>query len=808
MTLPASPSGSIFAQLLDDELFLNGQILDLLGPTVGRRETIGRAQEHAHRLLEQFLWSSDSLGRVLLPGSSEEIRRTVEAPEIAALARLAAAPAAGGMLPRTAAATQKTASDPWRFVAEVLAAFYSDLTEAAESLAAGNWIEVEGPRGLESSAYTSGRRPLVLAAADRLQKTRGLFQSALVHGSYATLDELPGISDLDLLLVLTSETAGDPSALLTARQEVGTLWPILQEVDPLQHHGPFALTPADLAFYPSTFFPLPLLALSRSLAGPITPWRLRLRPTGLTRRVTLFRAAQFLRHPFPNNLYRLKMHMQVALLAPAFGLQAAGRFRYKRDTFLPFEQVAPPAARRAVTLASDARDQNWFGPHLLGLSPLTAGLVADGCDARLGAAIFQRALEREVSGSLARVLSPAAETDRMALADWLESRCPEITDTDLWDEEQPLAGTATDRPSSLSSPPAAGEDPWLLVANRYVQNLGAPGLVEAAWALGSRQHVSGSDLDLVLIVDPARAPQFTWDKAYTTWDRLSDADKQVMVHPPSAILDRSLAEKLGQLFPVFRCSGLFGRPPEDQHWSIRSPGQALGLLADYLMAQYPGEFIEFQQAGAEKAVSALGRIGAIRHALTLARRAGIAVDPSWDNLAQEALALRDAAAGSPHRIPLTGLLPAAAVVACELNERVAGLVRNLGFSIPSGSSTVVGMIGERVVLVREHNPELARELSQRYLRQLGSGPVNVAPVELAWGFIWAALKFPAVNSLYAKFVRLDFDARTVPPPPPEWQTRWEAVGAHAQQLARWRCRFGFLFPNHLHIDPAALYRPD
>jgi len=793
------------ASWLGDEPFLDGRAEALLGPAVARREHLGRAQEVAHRLLERFFWGTDPSGRILLPGSRAETFWLETPPELDALARLASAGPAARYLAGTRAALEAPGPPPGPGrIAAVLAAFHRDLAEAAPGLP-GLVPENLAPAGpVDEAACEAPHRRPVLEAGRLLGSRPDLFRLVLVHGSLATLDERPGVSDLDLLVVLARDAAEDAGRLLEAREIALGLWPLLQRVDPLQHHGTFVLTPADLAFYPQVFLPLAVLREARVLAGPVDGLPAVLRPSGLPRRLTLLRAAEMLRRPLPDSLFLAKLHLQVVLLAPCFLLQARGRFVYKRDAFGPFEELAGPAASRAVAAASRARSENLYAEGLADLPAIRERLAEEGPPPLLEAALVQRHLLRPLPPALRDLLGPGATADRAALADLLESAVPPLGG-DLADEEFPRAPAVAAR--SDREPGADGHlARWRETARRYVEALGAREAVVAAWGIGTPDP--GSDLDLVLVVDRERARGVDWTRCLEVLEGMDPADREVLEHPPSAVLPRELAPRAGLLSPLFRCTPLWGEPPRETWWRVRGPEHALSLAADYALAMYPGEMLLFERRLREGGddspppVTVARRVAAIRHTLALVRQAGLEPPPVLDKLVDRARALRRALPAGAARDEIARLPGEAAPSLVELLDLLSAELVRRGFpAADPGLASLRGVVGERVVLVDGAGPRdlllLARALEETSpARFLG----NVAPLPLAWGFLDALRRRRELQRLHGEEALRLVPAR-LPAPPPAFRERWDAVADHFGFLADIRCPFAWFYPNHLQADP-------
>jgi hypothetical protein len=358
-----------------------------------------------------------------VPESDAERRWMVGAPELAAAQTLAASPKLARAFAHTARWSPQ--GDPSTALATFLHVVYRDLREF-QSHGERRVVDIAVP-AIERSRYTDTPRTHVTDILSRLSAHEG-FETVAVHGSFATLDECAGVSDLDLALILKPATLDSVESLLEARQAALETWPALQSIDPLQHHGAFVFTDVDSSRYPQTFLPMVVWREARVAGGRGKSLRFACRPTALLRRRLLRRAASFIRGPVPANLFDLKLDLQVVLLAPVFAMQRHGCFLYKRDAFAPFEQSAPADAVEAVAIASRARFENWYGDDV---EALAHGIAFDRDEAAphvLSAAIRQRAARISVRGRLLQVLTPEMRRQLDALADHLDSLVTPLAD--------------------------------------------------------------------------------------------------------------------------------------------------------------------------------------------------------------------------------------------------------------------------------------------------------------------------------------------------------------------------------------------
>ena len=111
----------------------------------------------------------------------------------------------------------------------------------------------------------SGGNSHVLKMMNYLDKHAGNnLMGAYVHGSLATGEEI-AYSDFDALVILKDEVFESPYRLAKVAKKLSDARSIMFDFDPLQHHGWFVLTEADLKYYPEEYFPLELFRYAKSL---------------------------------------------------------------------------------------------------------------------------------------------------------------------------------------------------------------------------------------------------------------------------------------------------------------------------------------------------------------------------------------------------------------------------------------------------------------------------------------------------------------------------------------------------------------
>lgn len=93
------------------------------------------------------------------------------------------------------------------------------------------------------------------------------FYGVYVHGSYATGDFVES-SDFDIVYILKDVVAKDPERLLSLRKRLAEVKNCLLKVDPLQHHGPYVITPKIMENYLESYLPLDVWKEAAPIWGP------------------------------------------------------------------------------------------------------------------------------------------------------------------------------------------------------------------------------------------------------------------------------------------------------------------------------------------------------------------------------------------------------------------------------------------------------------------------------------------------------------------------------------------------------------
>ena len=167
-----------------------------------------------------------------------------------------------------------------------------------------------------------GKNSHVLRMMEFLSDLKEDLLGAYLHGSLGTYEEVP-FSDFDALVILKDELFKTPNRLARAALKINSAQAIMFDFDPLQHHGWFVLTEADLKSYPGDYFPVELFHHAKSLYPD----------QGLELRIRTKDSSQSIRQAFENliqsitklidrkkkhqNMYWLKIMLSQFMLLPA-----------------------------------------------------------------------------------------------------------------------------------------------------------------------------------------------------------------------------------------------------------------------------------------------------------------------------------------------------------------------------------------------------------------------------------------------------------------------------------------------------------
>src|SRR5690606_11219768 len=143
---------------------------------------------------------------------------------------------------------------------EGLVRAYRQLRDAAPEPAAPVTVDVAPDEGDNAHDRRLGAYLRRALGGDLARDLAG----AYVHGSLGSYEEVP-YSDLDALVILNDGAFRSPARLARTARALGRARAFMYAHDPLQHHGWFVLTEADLRSHCEAYFPAVLFRYAKSL---------------------------------------------------------------------------------------------------------------------------------------------------------------------------------------------------------------------------------------------------------------------------------------------------------------------------------------------------------------------------------------------------------------------------------------------------------------------------------------------------------------------------------------------------------------
>lgn len=132
--------------------------------------------------------------------------------------------------------------------------------------------------------------------------------------------------------------------------------------------------------------------------------------------------------------------------------------------------------------------------------------------------------------------------------------------------------------------------------------------IHSLYRFGSIEHHGISDIDYIIVT---RGEDATFHYS-VPYQKVTQEEKYLLQHYPSAILPQQLFKDLAYLFPVFEIECVYGEDLTKKYNVLEiSPEQATIFLADILFTQYPGTFLKLfnkKEISVRKTLSAMHKI--------------------------------------------------------------------------------------------------------------------------------------------------------------------------------------------------------
>lgn len=176
-----------------------------------------------------------------------------------------------------------------------------------------------------------------------LIRSNSLIESWTLHGSYATEDFISWWSDVDILLIISSEKILE-SDIINLKESVSDIWHEFKKIDKIQLHWPFLLLSEFMQFYNQSFFPLILFNLSKNITGYNT-LMFSTKDDFYERRFILFGLLGFFQRMIeidnPDAILQ-KIFMHRVFSMPMFFLQTISNYTYKKISFIEIKKYLEP----------------------------------------------------------------------------------------------------------------------------------------------------------------------------------------------------------------------------------------------------------------------------------------------------------------------------------------------------------------------------------------------------------------------------------------------------------------------------------
>ena len=195
------------------------------------------------------------------------------------------------------------------------------------------------------------------------KKINKFISGAFLHGSLGT-NELVNYSDFDALIILNHSTFHSKQTLVKVATTLKKSERIMQEMDPLQHHGWFVITEMELDDFPINYFPPSLFEHAKCLIGN-NAFQIHYQKPTITTKLHLFYS--YCNHLMNNlnrieqnlNFYEVKSLLSGFMLLPSVYLQLTSpEGIFKKDSFDLLKQKLSDEEYEIMNQVSEIR-ANW-----------------------------------------------------------------------------------------------------------------------------------------------------------------------------------------------------------------------------------------------------------------------------------------------------------------------------------------------------------------------------------------------------------------------------------------------------------------
>ncbi len=371
----------------------------------------------------------------------------------------------------------------------------------------------------------------------QLRSNEEHFRGAYLHGSLATLDFVAGSSDLDLVYVLSDETAQSPDAIINLRSRLQETTRYFYAIDSYQHHGPYILSPKMLSNYIECYLPLAVWRDSRPIIGP-RKIAFDVCDSSFHRKTWFRRSVQYYRcngieSKGLDTVYDAKLFVSMATLLPALACTfKTGRYVKKPD---------------AMSWLRGLLNNTGLVDWLDGLTRIRA----DGLYGQSETSDYENVLRPERS-------LPVSEELRQLLTDRPFLQVAEICDRVLGVANRESCYSHYQKYFNFPRP--VRREVYENINKKVVHLLKSCVGVTRVLNSGTINVPGISDIDYT-IVTTDYIPGESVRAINGIHGCLGETERPVMMHPPMGIIPESLLSEVHWIFPVNFNRALYGQSP-------------------------------------------------------------------------------------------------------------------------------------------------------------------------------------------------------------------------------------------------------
>jgi ubiquinone/menaquinone biosynthesis C-methylase UbiE len=650
----------------------------------------------------------------------------------------------------------------------------------------------------------------------------------LIHGSMATLDYIFESSDCDTLMILNAESAQSPGRIMELRESAARMRRIFIGVDPFQHHGVYAYTEQDMAFFPQSWLPLALFDYSKILFAAPVEFVYKIRSSIIERRGDLFNITCGMRNElvagnFPQDILALKFYLQVVLLMPVFYYQLHGAFLYKKYIYNLLKSELPERLYRLIEKATLFRNENYYLKAALEEEnepdvdkiysgdirnrKIPAWLMAEAGGGMLGEAVelIEFLFEKEKNNYA--IVKSKWEDEMLHLPQSAGGK------GDLWasfiselSTKGKIIMTQDEKDTEMQnySEPVFYDYPVFYdfrlyeeVKRKFVEKLSEYHGVKSVYQMGSVSAPGISDIDFIVVINDEFSGH-SFMQILNDFYSLPDNEKYVIKHPVSAFVTEELFLKITWLHPTFKLIKLWGRQILPGEPEQAPPLIQLINLTDLFLMEFPIEFLEELNSGKISVRNHLMRMKSLSLSAKIIEMNGFALPEKLSAFIAKAVGLFNNWFAKPDESGrlFKELLAETTGALYEMVSVLRGCLIKAGVKINS-AERIAGIFAGKTYFINDWSRETASYLSNRLLNGHGKA-CAVLPAEFLYGIYRYSKE---TGELGARINRMFYlNMRGTSPACRELEERALFINGHYKMVEDMELPGGMFYPYHFCPD--------